>query len=399
MRQLLRREDGSALVAAIVLLGAMIGLGLAVHAAAETQNRQSGQERVRESAFGVTEAAVNAQVFQLSKVFPTQAANAYPASCTPASGTAGGCPDGGDFQGYNGGDYSTTCNGSAVTRWTTTVRDNSNGAEQYYNAAVVNGNPRWDSNFDGALWVRADGKAGCRTRSIVTLVRAGDQQVAYPRNVVTANAFSTTNRGKKVIINTKGDAATPADVSLRCSGFASATTCATYERGKDQLSPDTLQAPAPSPSPLITGDALESIKAKARSLGTYYAAGVCPPTLTGEVVYVETLSGTCGVSRAANSYANPGFLVIGNGVFNIGGNSVFYGTLYMRNEQGSAGVVVSIQGTASIVGSVAVDGAGIVSAGSSKANVVYDSRSQTLVKGLGSATAVPNTWRELPTTP
>jgi hypothetical protein len=60
---------------------------------------------------------------------------------------------------------------------------------------------------------------------------------------------------------------------------------------------------------------------------------------------------------------------------------------------------VNVGGTASIIGAVAVDGSGTVFAGSSKANIIYDSRSGSLAVGLGSAAAVPNSWRELPTGP
>ena len=403
MISMLRREDGTALVTAVLLTGVMAMLGLAVHAAADTQSRQSGQERVRESALGVTEAALNAQVFQLARNFP-HSTTPYPASCAPGSPAGVACPDPSNFQGYQGDDYAATCNGTTVVRYTTTVRDNELLADgspnPYYSAAVIDAKPSYDANKDGVVWVRSDGRAGCRTRSVVTQVRAGAEAIAFPRNVITANSFSTTNNGRKVIVDTRGNAGEAADVSLRCTGYTGtdphANGCATYEEDKGQVEPDTLRAPAASPSPLIDGAELESIRALARSKGTYFGVGACPTSLTGEVVYVETLASTCNVSRAGNSAANPGFLVVGNGTFDIGGNLEFYGTIYMRNEQNSSGPVVSLGGTSAIFGSVAIDGRGSVAAGSSKANVIYDSRSASLVKGLGSAAAVPNTWRELP---
>ena len=398
--RLLRREEGTAFLSAVVLLGVMVMLGLAVHAQADNEQRQSGTQRVNESALAVGEAAMNAQVFQIAANFPYAAANAYPDSCTPgATGTA--CPDGGDLGGYTGGDYSATCNGTAVTRWTTRVRDNvtPNDQNEYYVQSAVDARPRYDANSDGILWVRADGRAGCKTRSMVTQISSSEQQISFPRNVVTANAFSTTNNGNKVIVDTQGvppyDAPQPAAVSLRCTGFANETACAQYERGKGQLSPDTLKAFDPSTTPLLDANQLAAVKSMARKNGTYYAAGTCPTTLTGEVVYVEDLTPCTTTPRAANSLANPGLLVVGRGTFSIGGNDVFYGVVYLRNEQGSSGAVMTITGTAAIVGSVAVDGAGTVSAGSSKENIVYDSRASSLVKGLSSAATVPNTWREL----
>jgi Tfp pilus assembly protein PilX len=393
-RSLIRDDRGSALISAIALIGVMLMLGLGVHAVADTQTRQSGQERVRESAFGVAEAALNAQVFQLARNFPGTAAGAAASLCGPGSGSAALCPDNGNFQGYTGGDYSTTCEGSAVTRWNTRVRDNV-GALQYYNAATVNANPAWDSNGDGIVWVRADGRSGCRTRSIVTQVRLGDDLVAFPRNMVTANGLSVTNNGRKILINTQGTSGTPGGISLRCTGLTQ-STCAQYDPARGQISPNTVQTFDQSPSPALSGSALTAVQDKARSLGKYYPAGTCPPNLNGEVVYVEDLT-PCGGSRAGNAPPlKPGFLVVGRGTFNIGGNSLFHGVVYMRNEQNSTGNVVTITGTAGIIGAVAVDGPGRVSAGSSKMNLEYDPNAFDSVRGIAAATGVPNTWRELP---
>ena len=400
MTRLLRREEGTALLSAIVLLGVMLMLGLAVAAQSDSEQLQSGTERMQESALGVGEAALNAQVFQIGANFPYTAAEAFPASCTPgATGTA--CPDGSDFNGYGGGDYGAKCNGATPTKWTTTVRDNvtAGATDEYYDASAVNLRPRWDANSDGILWVRADGRAGCRTRSLVTQVSSTKQDISFPRNVVTANGFSTSNNGNKTIIDTQGvppyDAPQPADVSLRCDGIPDPNLCAQYQRNKGQLSPDTLRFD-PGTTPLLAASQLAAVKALARRNGTYFPAnGPCPSTLTGEAVYVEDLSLCPGTPRAANSLASPGLLVVGRGTFTITGNDVFYGVVYMRNEQGATGAVLTIQGTAAIVGSVAVDGRGTVVAGSSKENIVYDTRSANLVQGLSSAAAVPNTWREL----
>jgi Tfp pilus assembly protein PilX len=420
-RHLLRREEGSALVTAVILIGVMAMLGLAVHAAADQQTKASGDSRVRESAFGVTEAALNAQIFQLSKKFPTAAPGpgtpAYPEACTPGAGAGDYCPDPNNFSGYSGDDYAATaCNGATFNRFTTTVRDNQRVLDTttpdpndtvsnpYYSSAVINTAtwPRYDVNKDGIVWVRSDGRAGCSTRSIVQQVRSGEVSIALPRNVVTANSFTTANRGNKVIVDTRGNASEAVPVSLRCVGFdntrptAFDSGCAGYEDGKGQVEPPTLNAPSGEPSPVLDGASLEAIKALAVSNGTYYAPGVCPPTLSGRVVWVETLAATCGVStRANNPPLKPGLLVVGNGTFRIGGNDEFYGVIYMRNLQNSTGPVVTLAGTSSIIGAVHVDGRGSIDAGSSKANIVFDAAAADLGRGLGSAAGVPNTWREL----
>ena len=399
MRLLLRNERGTALISAVVLLGVMAMLGLAVVSLADTQNQMSGQERVRENAFAVGEAALNAQVFQLARNFPHTAPGAFPSSCSPTA-TPTGCPDGNDMQGFTSGDYQASCAGTAITRWTTSVRDNSNGAEQYYTKAIVDGNATWDSNNDGVMWARADGRAGCRLRSMVTQVKVGVQPISFPRSVVSANWFRTTNLGRKVILDTQGNAGEPADVSVRCTTPLPPSGCLGYDPAKGQIQPDTTPQSNPAPSPLLDNTQIEPVKALARSLGRYFApgspSGTCPTNLTAELTYVEDFT-TCAQPSGprVNSQASPGFLVIGKGTLTFTGNTTFYGMIYMRNEQGSSGSIVNLSGTGGVVGAVMVDGLGGVTAGSSGGNIKYDSRAQGLVKGLSTAAAVPNSWREL----
>ena len=405
----LRSEEGSALVTAIVLVTVMVMLGLAVYAMADTEQKQAGQERVRESAFVVAEAALDAQVLQLSRTFPLVAAQAYPAACTATAASSLTCPDPAAMAGsYNGGDYATTCNGSAVTQWVTSVRDNGNGAEKYYSRAIVDGNPPWDANADGALWVRAEGAAGCRARTIVTLVASKEVSLPFPRNVVTANWFRTTNMGKKVIVDTEGkfamppdirpdedqQSSQPADLAVRCDPPPASGACLGFDPNKGQVAPNTA-AVKPSPSPMLSTSQIDSIRALAKSLGTYYTG--CPPTFTGKAVFIESLPDGCSPNNGAGNTADePGMLVVASGVYRIGGNAAFYGVIYMLNQTNITGPVVELGGTSLIQGAVSIDGPGGLSAGASKTNLIFDPRSQSLVKGLGAGAAVPNTWRELP---
>ena len=417
----LRSERGSALVSALVLLGIMIGLGLAVYAAADTQDAQSGQERKREAAFGLAEATINAQIFQLTRAFPGTATGAYPATCNPTSGTTTNCPAASTLQGTQQAvDFTGNCNGVATTAWTTMVRDNPGTAKEFYDPAVVEaaGNFTWDQNADGAVWIRADATAGCRRRSVVTLVRSTEQTLPFPRNVVTSQLLRTTNNGKKVIIDTAGRFALPpqirpqdpsqqpSNVSVRCTQTPPSTSnpCLGWDPGKGQVAPDTSTPLKPSPSPLYSQTQVDQLIAKARSLGTYYGptrlAGepVCPP-LTGEMVYIVNLA-----SRGCNGYTGgthnnstkPGVLFVESGTLDVGGNFSFFGIIYMRNTTGLTGGVLNLGGNARIQGAVNIDGPGGIMAGSSSTNIIYDPRVPSLVKGLGNATAAPNTWRELP---
>lgn len=189
----------------------------------------------------------------------------------------------------------------------------------------------------------------------------------------------------------------PADLSVRCEPPPSSGTCLGFDPAKGQVAPNTAKV-APSPSPMLSPSQVDSVRALAKSLGTYYPAGTCPGSLTGKAVFVEQLEPTCPTPNggAGNTAAEPGMLVVANGSYTIGGNSAFYGVIYMLNQSNITGSVINLQGTALIQGAVSIDGPGGLSAGASKTNLIFDPRAQSLVKGLGAGAAVPNTWRELP---
>ena len=57
---------------------------------------------------------------------------------------------------------------------------------------------------------------------------------------------------------------------------------------------------------------------------------------------------------------------------------------------------MNINGTAVIYGGVTIDGLGGITAGASKANLVFDPRASTLLKGSAGATVNKNTFRVVP---
>jgi hypothetical protein len=68
----------------------------------------------------------------------------------------------------------------------------------------------------------------------------------------------------------------------------------------------------------------------------------------------------------------------------------------MLNRQSTGGAVVTIGGNASVQGLISVDGNGGVVAGSSKTNVIYDSRAASLLRGEAGAVLNKNSFRVLP---
>jgi hypothetical protein len=160
------------------------------------------------------------------------------------------------------------------------------------------------------------------------------------------------------------------------------------------VSPDTAR-PGYGGTTTIPPEALELMRAKARSLDSYYESG-CPSSPDGAMVFVE--SGNCnyGGGGTSNSEASPGVFVVANGTVSFGGGMTYYGLVYAANLQSSAGLVVTLSGTATIIGSIAADGGGGVRVGSSGDNVIYADTVFPLITSFSGAAPVQGSWRELP---
>lgn len=384
IRRLVTEEDGSVVVA-VVALGLMLVLGFASYSAVGAQTRLSGDERVRESAFNLGEGALNAQTFVIGRLGPGSLSTTYPAQC-PSTAAPTLCPDPvrmtESFDPLLQSDYA-----NGQTTWSTAVRDNASGP--FYDAAVES-QPAWDANGDNKVWVRASATVRGSTRSMVALVQVESRPVQFPRYAITAGSFLTTNNGRKLIVDTTGSLG----VAVRCTQPPE-SGCLDYEVDKGQVSPNNYQLAYPSPR-AISDDDLAGLAELAKANGTYHAG--CPPNPSGTVVVVE--AGNCSYNNSVpgaccNTPAAPGIFIVKNGTFAINGNLEFRGIVYARNEQASAGDVVTLGGTAAILGGVMVDGSGGVAAGASGTNIVFDPRPFDGARSFGTAGIVQNTWREL----
>ena len=403
-------ERGSALVIAMFAIAVMLMIGLATYAFVDQQTAQATRSNVGEAGFRLTNAALNAQMFQLGATWPSSSATAYPSSCTSAAPAAAPCPDAATLSAsFTGNDYSTDAclGGTATNGWRTAVRDNGGGATKYYDPAVTPGQPSYDANGDGAVWVRSEGTSRCRTRTSVALVQLSRVPLPFPRNVVTTNWLQVSNNGRKPIIDTLGSYAQPPSVrpppnaqaggvAARCVGAPS--PCVSYVASKGQISPDTTAVNTGGSATTLTDEQIDGMRLQAKTAVpmTYYAAGSCPSNLTGQLVFVEDMTGCPTPKGNGNSASTPGVLVVLNGSLSFTGNGVFYGIIYMANKTNLTGAVVRLGGTTAIQGAVVVDGPGGVVAGSSGTNIVFDSRAFALLQALANATMVPNTWRQLP---
>ncbi len=415
------QENGSALVVALVIMTVILSLGLGVMKFADVTQRKSGDERVRETAFNLTEAVLNNQAFLLSNRWPALPSSAYPRSCTNGSALSG-CPSTTALtQSFAGTDF------RFGASWTVTVRDDLDPIDPtsctptstrcYYTKSTLDTTAcngmlpcTWDSNGDGLLWVRAQGTIAGRTRTLIALVRQSQKRVAPPRSVIVAGKFTTTNTGRKTVVDEKGcqaknkPAATcnttdPAPIVVRCTTSTPATSgdaCLGYRA--EQVAPNNYQTGYTSP--VFDTSTLDNMRTYAKQAGSYYN-GTCPgvSALSGSLVFVEGAS--CSYNGgAANSAASPGVLVVNQGTLSLGGNFSYYGLIYMANNLPSpqnAGNLVMLSGTAYVQGAIQVEGSGGVSAGSSGLNISFDPKAIASIPVAGGGVALaPNSIRELP---
>jgi hypothetical protein len=418
MTSRLRDESGIALISAILLLSAAMALGLGAVAWSDGQQTQVRQERTRESSFNLAEAALNAEIFQLSQNWFATSTGTQ-ASCTSASTGTTFCPSPAEVNnGYTAGDTNNDFTGGTTAPcpgspplWTVTVRDDAPAGRDYYSQSVVDPQVPYDGDGNGTVWVRATSMARCHPQTLVTKVSRQLISLDMPHSVMTANWFRTTNSGRKVIIDTKGTKSTqPADLTVRCNPAPTGITftagpCLGYDKSKNQVSPDTASTNTGLSAQTLTDAQLDTMRQLAKSQGTYYpnASATCPsgsqltsPVVQGLGTIPIFVEGPCNVNGSANSAASPGILVVMNGTYSIGGTGVFYGLLYCADKQASSGAVVSLSGNASITGAVMIDGQGGFDAGSSKTNLVFDPTALSMTRGFAGAAIAKGTWRLLP---
>jgi hypothetical protein len=398
----LRDERGSALITAIVLLTIMLSMSLAVLKLVDTETQQSGINRNRESAFNIAEAAMNAQIFALSQNWPGTAAKSLLA-CLPTTGGTG-CPVHAQLQGL----FPTTDTDPAM-QWKTQIVDNQPPYSEFFSDAVLSGATYgWDrggkagaTTPDGKVWVRAEATSRGRTRTMVALVRAEEQQEDIINSALVAGSLDITNMGRKVIIDNTGGG----PIELRCS--KSNGLCAGHEIDNGALKGvgDLLDLLAEQITPsaindnsTLTGmstESLQRLRATAIAKGTFYTS--CPASLTGDVVWLENLNCSYTGSSVSNSAASPGMVIANGGKLSMGGDSTYYGILYYTNLAGTvpASTVIELNGTTNIIGGVMIDGAGRLEAGSSGLNIRFDANAFAQVRTIGAAGIVQNTWREL----
>jgi hypothetical protein len=385
----LRYEAGIAVPIALMMCALMLAMGLAIVAFADQQNTQQGVERVGENSLTLSEGTLNAQANLIASNWPGSSATAFTA-CTQAS-TSTACLDAGNLlRGFANHDFT-------GAMWALSVRDN--GLGNYYDDTATASQPAYDASGpsgtpDNMVWIRARATLRNRTRTVVALLRAFPVGQNFPRGVVTAGSFSTSNNGKKAMV----DPGSGPGVNVRCTPGASAPArgdaCLDFVATKGQVWPPSYSADTSIPS-AMTATEVSALRTKAQATGTYYAG--CPGSLpSATLVFIETGGCSYTGNTQVNSPTSPGLLVINSGGISFGGTVNFYGIVYAVNAGGSSSKnLVDLGGNSQIQGAVVVDGNGGVTAGSSKMNIIYDANAFNVISLNSSVNIVANTWREL----
>jgi Tfp pilus assembly protein PilX len=412
-----RNEEGFAVVTAIVLLTVILGLGLGLLLFTDSQQKASAREQASEAAFNVAEAALNAQIGQLSRKWP-QSEVEMPKECTSstANSETNDCPSPTDLK-VDPNTGSTTCSGTEAwgsplsNQWTTYVRRDV-GESPLFSSTEEKSQFSFAESEGGALWVRAVGVVQCHPVTVVSLVTRQRVSLVVPEDAITGNWFKTTNNGRKVIVDRRGKAAEAAQVGMRCEPprSRSSGTCEEYEASKEQVSPAITEHPVTA-AITFTASQLATLKSEAQTHSTFYSPTSpyhCPTSMielegavlsssTRAPVYVEG----CGAlnvkaNGTANTEANPGFIVIANGTFEISGTATYYGIIYAANVQKNSEAIVKLQGNANVVGGIIVDGTGGIEFGSSGENLEFDSLAIHNLTISAGAASTRNSFRILP---
>ena len=395
----LRLEDGWALVTAIMVMGMMMAIGLAALSYVDTEQRQSGVERVTESSFNLGESVLDLQAGVLSRAWPGSAAAAYPPECTSGGGGTR-CPSAAALAQITGPDFA-----AGSFNWSTRVRDNGATSAQHYNsttdaqpcfgpngAQISLGPCTWDANGDNQMWVRSRATVRGRTRTMVARVTIDRYQEQFPRAAITAGSFKIQpGTPGPLITTTDPNTGEKVPIIVRCGPLnnpvRNSAPCVDYK--KDSQVAGEIQS-QPSAGPALSPEALQRLRATAIAQNWYYPT--CPVNPPGPLVFVE--SGNCGAaSLPPTTPTSFGTYIQVKGSIQAGG--AYYGLIYLAEVQDPDGLGVKLFLTRDFVGAIAIDNNGQFVFESGATRFRYDARALNDLVSYGASGIVKSSWREL----
>ncbi|MEA2188485.1 MAG: hypothetical protein QOK16_3496 [Solirubrobacteraceae bacterium] len=404
----LRRQDGVAVVTAIILMAVMLVMGAAMLSLVDTQTEQTSKERSAEKSYNLAEATLNSAAFLLARNWPQTVVGGSCDSQT-LTGTlaqpAVGAPATLSTQVQRLLAQTYEGDAASSSRWWLTICDWAQTQYSSWDRSLLNG-PGFDTSLQTSptaqprkLWVRAESLVAGRRRAVAGLVQAGQVPI-FPRgySVVTgkigadlANAVSGVLAGDLVasLLGThpvyEGGV-----VGLRCSlldqdqiladssllGCLSGlfTAVNALSRPVSSLLNGTEYVTYQADT-LIGDDKIASLRQQAETSCTYYASSSCTGSTVAsgdsckvtsatanKVVFIEQIgdgSGYCVLNTSASSNPNPAAraLVIGSGGVRVTGGGRFTGVIYaLRRKKATAGGAdVRIQNNSKVRGAVFID--------------------------------------------
>jgi type II secretory pathway pseudopilin PulG len=430
--RLLHDENGVAIIVAVVLMALMLAMGLGAMTFVDTQSKLTAAQRQRETAFNVAEAALNAQITQISHHWAginganTDGTTHPTIGFLPCPGGAF-CPSGGELTSLVPGADSNV----AIT-WKTNVYDNSgvppHDLTSYFADSRVGTQCGCDFNNDGKVWVRAEATVRGRSRVIVSLVQEQTQAESVPHAAIIAGTLTIENNGQhngpiiesnggivavrcEVPPNADEPTGTPEPASGPCLGqplgrAPTKTSDAWDALLNNQISGFQSHVENYNPAPVFSQDQITRFINTAKAKSTYFDRG-CPASLAGDVVVVN-ITGNCTYTGTDvwNTTSAPGFLIFlnANSSLTLGGTTQFNGVIYHANmgepptlgsPTQSSAPLITTSGNTLINGGVIIDGPGRMVAGESGLNIRFDDHGYDAVKSLAAAGIIQNSWREI----
>ena len=398
----LAREEGWALVTAILVMAMMMMVGLAAFSFVDQEQKQSGIERVRESSFNLAESMLDSQALVLNQRWPATAPG-FPSECA-SGGTDLRCAALAPLaQNISGPDFA-----PGTFTWATRVRDNGGASANFYSSATdtqtcvgPTGVPvipatapcTYDANGDNQVWVRSQAVVRGQRRTVVAKVTVDRYMEQFPRAVITAGSFKIQAGAPKQFVTTQSASGQVGPVIVRCGPLTNpvrkTTGCVDYKKD-EQVYPPTIRS-EPTAGPALSPDALQRIRVRAQAEGWYYPG--CPASPPGPLVFVE--AGSCNSnSLPPTSALTFGTYIQVSGSITISGD--YWGLVYVANAPaGELGVKLGPPPVRTFHGAIAVDGAGAFEIQTGASQFIYDERAFSSLNSYGGSGVVRSSWREL----
>jgi hypothetical protein len=335
----------------------------------------TADQRVRDKVAGVSEAAVDGMMYQMSlnNKWPTDASIQPALDATTIRSQ------------FSSTEYPNPTVGSLVSA-------------AYYDNSDTNGDGKvnrldahYDANNDSLMYVEGQGMVGVRSVRIQALVQRTFIDTTFPRGVAVYTGANLTSNGggnnPKITIEDQGDLKS-------VTGYVAGTleNPSVFESKITQVTGGGV----PSLSSILPDSVVTQIITMAKNMGTYYdiTAGAQMPTDLSGVKVIKVADGSTvslGNNGTINSAASPGILFIlgGNNItIDMGGNASFWGVMYTEGTFQSAHGTPSIHGMLICKSNLDMKGT---------PNVYYnDSAIMKLANRWTLAVrVVSNTWREI----